>query len=95
MFIASREGCILKFWAIKVASIAFKAKHGEGGQSTKMTYEYLKAMNDPTTSYRKLKTRIRSPSRLGADRSKFLKGEGNPKIDQVQIFIEYHHWAKF
>ena len=52
-------------------------------------------MNDPVTSYREFKARIRPPSKPEDDCSEFLEGNGDPSIDQVQIFIEYHYWVKF
>ena len=35
------------------------------------------------------------PSRPGTDRSEFLKGKGDLKINKVHIFIGDHCWVKF
>lgn len=42
--------------AIKVASLTFKAKHGEGGWPAELTDDGFEAMNDSTTYHRELKT---------------------------------------
>ena len=65
------------------------------GLTYRTTNGNFEAMNDSTTPCRELKTQIRMPSRAGTDHSEFLKGKGEPEINQIKILIEAHHWAKF
>jgi hypothetical protein len=52
-------------------------------------------MNDPITSCRVLKLRIRSPSKPVANYRKILDDEESSKTDQVKILTKDHHRVNF